>query len=351
MSLTQFKQSLYQLDPMEKRKSSNTVESPLLSLPTETIEKNSPNDSNQQNEQETKPQEQDRPSKESKCVKDIPKTIYTSQALQTANQKHILNNPEQPLVAWVPDWRTMKDDQTGEILINPETGENQLGYMPELVESYTQAFSAAGIRLLLLTNDQKIQDWSDKIDGIMIPGGRDIDPALYGEENTHSVFDKEDSRKRFELCKNWVTEGDPKMPIFGICYGFQVLNIIYGGKMNQHLANSEEHLYKCRDFVPRKGSHLHKSTNGKNIHSACFHHQNVENIPSCLKPNSYDTLDGSVHGLEWHDDSRTIISTLWHPELGKPYVDDADMDVSQSILKYFAGKCEEYRSSRVLQNL
>ena len=106
--------------------------------------------------------------------------------------------------------------------------------------------------------------------------------------------------------------------------------------MNQHLANSEEHLYKCRDFIPRKGTHLYKSTNGKPIHSACFHHQNVENVPGCLRANSHDSKDGSVHGLEWHDDSRTIISTLWHPELSTPYVEDADLDMSVCILTYFA---------------
>ena len=270
----------------------------------------------------------------------------SSETLIAANRKFIAGNPEQPLVAWIPDWRQMKDCSTGMVLTEKDTGTPLLGYMSEYVESYTSIFSNAGIRLLLLRNDQLVQDWKGKIDGIMIPGGRDIDPALYGEENTHSIFEKEDAHKRFSVCKNWVQEGDPKMPIFGICYGYQVLNIIYGGKLNQHLPNSGEHLHKCRDFAPVKGSHLYKATNGNPVHSACFHHQNVQSIPQCLKPNSHDSLDGSVHGLEWHDDSRTIISTLWHPELSAPYVEDADMEISLSILKYFAAKCLEYRASR-----
>lgn len=141
---------------------------------------------------------------ELKCEKCLPKTLLTSDVLIAANQQYILQNLEQPLVAWIPDWRVMKDPETGESLVDQTSGKPLFGYMPELIESYTSVFGRAGIRLLLLLNDQKVQDWVERIDGIMIPGGRDIDPALYGEQNTHSVFDKDDSQRRFSLCKNWV---------------------------------------------------------------------------------------------------------------------------------------------------
>ena len=73
--------------------------------------------------------------------------------LIAANRQQILENQDQPLVAWIPDWRVMKDPETGESLVDETTGKPLFGYMPELIESYNSVFGRAGIRLLLLLND------------------------------------------------------------------------------------------------------------------------------------------------------------------------------------------------------
>lgn len=272
--------------------------------------------------------------------------ITERQILQANNESVLTENLHLPLVAWIPDWRTMKNEETKEPLVDPETGGPQYGYVKVIVDQFNMMCNEAGIRLLLLTQDQKIEDWVDKIDGILIPGGRDIDPALYGEENKGSKFSKEGALRRWNQCKNWVMEGDDKMPIFAICYGYQVLNCLYGGKINQHIDNSADHLFKCREFKPVEGTHLHKALNGQSTHNACFHHQNIINTPDCLIPNSFDTVDGTPHGLEWHDDSRTIMSILWHPEAGEPFIQGAEMDKSAMLFNYFSKLCLEYRASK-----
>ena len=269
-----------------------------------------------------------------------------SQILMAQNDYVMAQDTHEPLVAFTPDWRVMKDEETKAPLVNPLTGGVQYGYIEVIVKSFIKLFKDSGIRLIILTPEHKVQDWVDKIDGIMIPGGRDIDPEHYGEENKGSRFDKEDALIRYNTCKNWVMEGDLKMPIFGICFGYQILNVLYGGKMDQHLENSQEHTFKCRDFIPVEGTHLHKATNGTIPHNACFHHQNVIEIPSCLKVSARDSLDGSVHALEWHDDSRTIMTVLWHPEVGEPFAQGADLEMSVKIVSYFGKLCIEYRNSK-----
>lgn len=136
------------------------------------------------------------------------------------------------------------------------------------------------------------------------------------------------------------------MPILGICYGYQALNVLYGGKMVQELDNSKDHQFNVRTFVPQEGTRLYEASQGKPFRNACFHHQNITDIPKCLIPNAFDKEDGSIHGLEWHDDSRNILSVLWHPEVFEPYVLDADGESSANLIKYFAKMCIEYKNSK-----
>ena len=136
------------------------------------------------------------------------------------NPKIMSENTHLPLVAWIPDWRVLRDEDTQEPQIDAATGRYKLTFIEEICQINTKLFSDAGIRLLLLTYYDKVEDWVDKIDGILIPGGRDIDPEFYGEENTASKFEKLDAKLRYESCLNWFNEGDLKMPMFLICFGF-----------------------------------------------------------------------------------------------------------------------------------
>lgn len=73
--------------------------------------------------------------------------------LQAESQKMVEANPDLPLVAWVPDFRIMKDSQTGEPIIDPETNQPQLGYIPVMFNLTNDVFLKNGIRLMLLTPD------------------------------------------------------------------------------------------------------------------------------------------------------------------------------------------------------
>lgn len=95
--------------------------------------------------------------------------------------------------------------------------------------------------------------------------------------------------------------------------------------MVQDISNANEHNFKTREFIPEEGTHLHKVTNGKPIKGVCIHHQAIKEVPECLKPSCYDSEDGSVHGFEWKDDSRSVIGVQWHPEVAPPFQYESDV--------------------------
>ena len=78
----------------------------------------------------------------------------------------------------------------------------------------------ADFRAYVLRFEDKIEDFLDFVDGLIIPGGRDIDPELYGEQNTFSVFDKVDSKLRWDHITNCLSNVPKKLPIMGICAGY-----------------------------------------------------------------------------------------------------------------------------------
>ena len=79
--------------------------------------------------------------------------------------------------------------------------------------------------------EDTMEDLVDKVDAIIIPGGRDLDPELYGEENTASNFDKVDAKLRWDHCSDKIINAPKSLPILGVCYGYEFLHCYYGGKM------------------------------------------------------------------------------------------------------------------------
>jgi len=72
-----------------------------------------------------------------------------------------------------------------------------------------------------LSFEARATNYNQILDGYLIPGGRDIDPILYGAENQGSVVsDPESSKKRFEHAKDFLLNLNPDIPIFGVCYGY-----------------------------------------------------------------------------------------------------------------------------------
>ena len=171
--------------------------------------------------------------------------------------------------------------------------------------------------------------------GLILPGGGDIDPRLFGQIPKGSrFFDPELDRLQLAVLKAFVLD---RKPVLGICKGMQLINIYFGGDMLQHLETSRCHEYVGKDQVhgtaAEKGSLLEKLY-GSSFSVNSAHHQGV---------------DAPGHGIEyvqWADDGVVeglshkylpIMGVQWHPERLCFEYKRKDAVDGGALLRYFTG--------------
>jgi putative glutamine amidotransferase len=187
--------------------------------------------------------------------------------------------------------------------------------------------------LLLVPDEELTADPSqalDLIDGLMLTGGADLDPASYGSEPHPATVDTVPERDAFELAMaRGAIERD--MPVLGICRGMQLINVALGGTLLQHLPETvghEEHRRALGTFegsdhdVKLEGGSLAARTTGESVHrTLSHHHQGVDCIGSGLVVSGTSTLDGLPEAIELPDRD-FVLGVQWHPEAdpGSPVV-------------------------------
>jgi putative glutamine amidotransferase len=159
----------------------------------------------------------------------------------------------------------------------------------------------------------------DGVCGLLLPGGGDIDPALYGVERhprTHNVSQRRD---RFEL--TLLAEALRRdMPVFAICHGMQLLNIHLGGTLDQHLADDPEHLDHDRDRPRAEPVHDVRVEPGTILAEAMgtagpvnsHHHQGLDLVSDALDKIAW-AEDGVLEAVVAPEYS-WVLGVQWHPE-------------------------------------
>ena len=190
-------------------------------------------------------------------------------------------------------------------------------------ENYcTAVLEAGGVPILLPYSMENVSQYVDMIDGLLISGGDfDIDPSLYGQEISHHRVTTIPNRTKFEfeLTKRSI---DAKKAILGICGGYQMLNVVMGGTLIQHIPDDESAPIRHEQPNPRhepghivsilSKTKLHGIVNVNDIEVNSAHHQAVDKLGAGLIPNAY-APDGIIEGIE-STDMKFLMGIQWHPE-------------------------------------
>ncbi|MEA2638220.1 MAG: putative glutamine amidotransferase [Chloroflexota bacterium] len=191
---------------------------------------------------------------------------------------------------------------------------------PAYYSPYLRAVEAAGGEAVTLdpqpnglSSDQATAMVHD-IDGLLVPGGWDVDPPAYGEERQEQTpnVDPPLDLTEIALVRAAVDGG---VPVFGICRGQQVINVALGGTLRQHIDGHDMHghprglLAHSIDVVP--GSELSSVLSSETVMVNSLHHQSVKEVAPGLHITAHSP-DGVVEGLESSDGM--VVAVQCHPE-------------------------------------
>jgi putative glutamine amidotransferase len=185
--------------------------------------------------------------------------------------------------------------------------------------TYSLAVQRAGGLALILPPDDVVAESPDEVldmlDGLILAGGSDIDPASYGAQPSPETRGTRPERDRFELALGTrALERD--IPLLGICRGMQMLNVIQGGTLNQHLG-LELHRHTPGVFTDHRvqlepGSLAERVVGDERTEVKSAHHQGLEELGEGVVASGYAD-DGVLEAIELPD-RRFAVGVLWHPE-------------------------------------
>ncbi len=185
--------------------------------------------------------------------------------------------------------------------------------------TYSLAVQRAGGVALILPPDDVVAESPDELldmlDGLILAGGSDIDPASYGAQPDPETRGTRPERDRFEIALGTrALECD--MPVLGICRGMEMLNVIQGGTLNQHLG-LELHRHTPGVFTDHRvrlepGSLAERVVGSELTEVKSAHHQGLEEIGEGVVSTGHAD-DGVVEAIELPD-RRFAVGVLWHPE-------------------------------------
>lgn len=198
---------------------------------------------------------------------------------------------------------------------------------------YLDCIRAAGLEAVLLTGGDA-GACLERLDGLVLAGGGDIDPRLYGAGTHETTYMVDRVRDDFELALYGAALADAK-PVLAICRGLQVVNLHRGGSLVPHVperfGETIAHRAPPREPIPHgvdieKASRLADLTNGGALDVVSWHHQCVDQLGEGLRvvarapdgvPEAIELEDGAEHWL---------CAVQWHPEL------NAESNVRQAAL-------------------
>jgi putative glutamine amidotransferase len=199
------------------------------------------------------------------------------------------------------------------------------GYRRSYVnEDYVDAVvQSGGVPFIIpyTADEEVIRTQMKQVQGLILSGGHDVDPHLYGEELDPKIGEIWPARDHFDMLLLKFAE-EMNKPILGVCRGAQIINVAHGGSLYQDITNRSEKTFKHEQgHTPdlpthrvhvKEGSLLAQTLGKTNFLTNSFHHQLIKKVASDLKAVA-QTEDGVTEGLE--NEVGNILAVQWHPEM------------------------------------
>ena len=213
-------------------------------------------------------------------------------------------------------------------------------------QSYVRALIGAGLAPLLIPamDEVALEAVCARLDGLLLSGGEDVDPAFYGQERLPECQPPDRERDAMELALARMALARD-LPILGICRGIQALNVARGGTLYQDLGtqlpethpHAMSHLPRAtltHEIVVERGSRLSEILGVERLGVNSLHHQAVREPGAGLRVVALAD-DGVVEAME-ASDHRFVVAVQYHPE----ELVETD-ELSRKLFAAFAHACQE----------
>ncbi len=165
--------------------------------------------------------------------------------------------------------------------------------------------------------------WS-RLDGLVLTGGGDLDPARFTDDARHPTVDGVSAardRLEIEVIERALHDG---RPLLAVCRGIQVLNVALGGSLYQDIASETGSTIAHNQTGPRdrpthlvkvmgEGTRLGATLGASEVDVNSFHHQAIKRLGRGLRDVAW-TADGIIEGVELPDTRALVLGVQWHPE-------------------------------------
>lgn len=205
--------------------------------------------------------------------------------------------------------------------LNPNYTSLPLTYTPQ---GFVEGLNRAGALPIVfpLSTEENAREYAKSVDAVLLAGGQDVSPLLYGEEPHLKLEETSPLRDAFEVAVIKEAWKENK-PILAVCRGLQIMSVAFGGTVYQDVSLypklSVQHLQVSSPETAAHSIDIKQDSwlgqlYGDSLQVNSYHHQAIKELPKELTPTAW-SKDGLIEAFEASDRAHIAIGVQWHPEL------------------------------------